>query len=147
MMKLGEVIELFGMFGFESEHVRAALGMGDSVHNAFEGLKIVLEMRWNEMNQTESMETLRRLKPAYDKIMGLKLKSATKASDVARERAEAAVNSARKLEDQMKQRERTNLALFLEALRSQIEKELKKDPNNQRLKDCLERLERGEIPF
>ena len=146
-MKLDEVIGLFKRFGFEEGHVRTALAMGDSVHNAFEGLKIVLEVRWNEMNQTEGMETLKELKPIYEKIMGLKLKSATKASDVAKERAEAAVNSAIKMEDWLGRQKSKRMALFMEEFRTQIEKHLKEDPDNPHLQDCLEKLKRGEMPF
>lgn len=146
-MKLDEMVKLFEKFGFHEAHVRAALAQGDSVFNAFEGLKTTLMLRWDEMNQTEGMDKLRELKPLYEKIMGMKLKSATKQSDVARERAEAAVDAA---EDAMRKTDfhtKKRMAMFMDTLRKELEESLKKDPNNPRVKAALEKLERGEAPF
>jgi hypothetical protein len=146
-MKLGEVVRLFEQFGFHEAHVRDALAAGDSVFNAFEGLKTTLMLHWDEMNQTEPIDKLKELKPVYDRIMGLSLKSATKQSDVAKERARAAVDAA---DDAMRKTDfhtRKNMAMFMDTLRTRLEEARKEDPDNPRVKAALERLERGEAPF
>jgi len=47
-MKLSEIIPLFEKFGLSEQYVRLALLAGN---NGFESLKLLLEMRWNDMNQ------------------------------------------------------------------------------------------------
>jgi hypothetical protein len=146
-MKLAEMIKMFEQFGFHEAHVRAALAAGDSVFNAFEGLKFTLQIRWDEMNQTESVDKLKELKPVYDKIMGMKLKSATKQSDVRKERAKQAVSASMDLEEKLKQRRAVNSAKFMDTFRQELERQLEEDPDNPRLKAALEKIERGEAPL
>jgi O6-methylguanine-DNA--protein-cysteine methyltransferase len=146
-MKLAEMIKLFEQFGFHEAHVRAALARGDSVSNAFEGLKATLMIRWDEMNQTESVDKLKELRSTYDRIMGMKLKSATKESDVAKERARQVVSAAEDMGQKVKRQKAVNTALVMDELRKQLEKQLEKTPECQRTRDALEKIERGESPF
>jgi hypothetical protein len=76
-VKLNEVIEDFGEFGFSGSEVRRALGAGDSSFNAYEGLKILLQLKWDEMRCELDADFLEGLKPVYDRLMGLKMTSRT----------------------------------------------------------------------
>ena len=73
MPNLKEVIAMFAEFGFNEPTVRRSLGAGNSAHNAFEGLKTSLQLKWADMNQELGTERLRELKPLYETLMGLKM--------------------------------------------------------------------------
>jgi hypothetical protein len=85
-MKLQEIIEMLGRFGFEETYVRRALAAGDSAHNAFEQVKTALQIRWGEMCQELSVEQCTELRPIYDRLMGITMKARRTSAD---ERAEA----------------------------------------------------------
>ena len=85
-MKLTEIIEMLGRFGFEEIYVRRALVRGDSVHNAFEGMKTALQLRWGEMCQELSVERQKTLRPVYDRLMSIKMTARQTPAD---DRAEA----------------------------------------------------------
>jgi hypothetical protein len=85
-MKLRDIIEMLELFGFEEAYVRRSLSAGDSAFNAFEALKTSLQLRWGDMCQELSVDEQKRLRPIYDRLMGITMKSRrTAASD----RAEA----------------------------------------------------------
>lgn len=71
MPKLAEIISMFERFGFTEAEVRKALASGDSAHNAFESLKVMLDLRWSDLNMEASPETLAELKPLYHRIQGI----------------------------------------------------------------------------
>lgn len=76
-MKLSEVIADFREFGFSESEVRRALAVGDSSFNAYEGLKILLQLRWDEMRCELDADLMEVLKTVYDRLMGLKMTSRT----------------------------------------------------------------------
>lgn len=112
-MKLNEIIEMFAKFGFVEEHIRTALGAGESPFNAFEGLKALLEAKWAEMNQTESINKLKELKPIYERLMKIKLISARTQKDVERERDERIKRMTENLKDQMEEHKQRRTAEFM----------------------------------
>ena len=124
-MKLKEVIEDFREFGFTESEVRKALGAGDSSFNAYEGLKILLELKWADMNQEMPADLLVDLKPVYDRLMGLKMKSRTTVASKKKERRARAQASARIVQRMMKDRKQENLAKFIEYTEEELEKQLK----------------------
>jgi hypothetical protein len=86
MASLPEIITLFELFGFNEQHVRQALAAGDSAFNAFEGLKTTLQLRWGEMCQELSVDKQKELRPVYDRLMGITMKSRkTKKSEAKKE--------------------------------------------------------------
>ena len=76
-MTLKEVIEDFAEFDFSESEVREALAAGDSSFNAYEGLKILLEIKWLELKEDLDADLLEGLKPVRDRLMGLKMTSRT----------------------------------------------------------------------
>jgi len=89
-MKLSEVIDMFGLFGFEAEEVRwivGGAGQGpDNAHNAFEGLKLRLELVWMEWLEREEVGLMlidrrEELAQAHRTLQGLRLKSVKRVSD------------------------------------------------------------------
>lgn len=76
-MKLSEVIADFREFGFSESEVRRSLAAGDSSFNAYEGLKILLQLRWDEMRCELDEDLMEGLKTVYDRLMGLKMTSRT----------------------------------------------------------------------
>ena len=76
-MKLAEIIEMFAKFGMPESYVRHMLAQGDSAHNAFEGLKTILQLRWGEMCQELSAERQQALRPLYDRLMNIRMTSRT----------------------------------------------------------------------
>ena len=116
MPKLQEVIEMFEEFGFSESEVRQSLGAGDSAHNAFEGLKLRLELRWADMNQELGTERLKALKPIYTKLMGLKMTGRkTKKEQAAKRKAKARI-LAEDYMDRLEERKRKNVEHFMEIL-------------------------------
>lgn len=75
MPKLAEIIEMFEQFGFQEAHIRRALALGDSAFNAFEGLKSCLQLKWGEMCQEISADQQKELRPVYDRLMNITMKS------------------------------------------------------------------------
>ena len=92
MASLPEIITLFGLFGFHEQHVRQALGAGDSAFNAFEGLKLTLKLRWADLCQELSVERQKELRPVYDRLMGITMKSRTTRKSEAKKEARKVVN-------------------------------------------------------
>lgn len=89
-MKLPEILELLKPFGFAPEYVRYALAGGDSAHNAFERIKTSLQIRWGEMCQELSVEKQKELRPPYERLMSITMKSrTTKAGQRAEAKAKA----------------------------------------------------------
>jgi hypothetical protein len=76
-MKLQEIIEMLAEFGFEEAYVRRALAAGDSAFNAFEAVKTSLQLRWGDMCQELSVDEQKRLRPIYDRLMGITMKART----------------------------------------------------------------------
>ena len=76
-MTLNEVISMFEQFGFHEQHVRRALAAGDSAFNAFEGLKMTLQLQWGDMCQELSVDRQKELRPIYDRLMKISMKSRT----------------------------------------------------------------------
>lgn len=83
-MNLNEVVGLFGLFGFEAEEVRWIIGGAgqgsENSHNAFEGLKLRLELVWTEWLEREEaglmvIDRREELAKAYRTLQGLHLKS------------------------------------------------------------------------
>lgn len=91
-MKLNEVIALFKLFGFTEEYVRTALAAGDTASEAFERLKTVLQLRWFEVCQESSVAKQKELRPSYDRLMAISMKSRTTESSI-HEEAQARVNT------------------------------------------------------
>ncbi|NIT77289.1 MAG: hypothetical protein GWN58_22820 [Anaerolineae bacterium] len=81
MPKLSEVIAMFEQFGMPEEYVRRAMAVGESAFNAFEGLKSCLQLRWAELCQELSAERQAELKPIYDRLMKISMKSRTMSDD------------------------------------------------------------------
>jgi hypothetical protein len=81
MPKLPEIIEMFERFGMPEAYVRQAMAVGESAHNAFEGLKTCLQLRWAELCQTLSAESQADLRPVYDRLMKITMKSRTLSKD------------------------------------------------------------------
>jgi hypothetical protein len=146
-MKLAETIQLLSLFGFAEEEVRTRLAAGDSVHNAWEGLKLELEMRWDTFNQELGMNKLSELRDPYEKLMGLTLKSAKRKSEVEAENRRRIRNVVADTERRAYARGQKNLAAFMSSFEEQLRRGLKEEPDNPRLKEALARLERGESPF
>jgi len=91
-MTLVEIIEMFKLFGFHEKHLRAAMAGGNSAFNAFEGLKLTLQIRWGEMCQELSVTKQKELRPTYDRLMKITMKSRTTKADQAEQEQ---VNKAR----------------------------------------------------
>ncbi len=81
MPKLDEVLDMFEKFGMPREYVTRAMAVGESAFNAFEGLKSCLQLRWGELCQELSAESQAELKPVYDRLMGISMKSRTLSKD------------------------------------------------------------------
>lgn len=80
-VKLVEIIQMLSQFGFNEVYVRRALAGGDSAHNAFEGVKSALQIRWGEMCQEISAEAQRGLRPVYDRLMNITMRSRRTSAD------------------------------------------------------------------
>ncbi len=115
MPKLQEVIDMFAEFGFPEAEVRRSLGAGDSAHNAFEGLKVRLEMRWADMNQELGMERLKALKPLYETLMGLKMTGRKTTKDVKAKRKATARKVAADMMDRLEANKKRNVERFMES--------------------------------
>lgn len=115
-MKLAEVIEMFTLFGFTGSEVRYCLSSGDSAHNAFESLKIQLEMRWADINMSESPDKVKRLKPTYERLMGMTMKSRTTKADVEAKKKEKAKKLARDMMASVERQKQRNVEAFMETL-------------------------------
>jgi hypothetical protein len=113
---LKEVIEMFGEFGFPESEVRQSLGAGDSAHNAFEGLKVRLELRWADMNQELGTERLKALKPLYTTLMGLKMTGRKTKKEMAAKRRAKAKAVAADVMEQLEERKRRNMERFMESV-------------------------------
>ena len=85
MPKLQEIIDLFETMGFSEARVREALAAGDSGFNAFEALKIELEIHWETLN----FERQAALAEIYARLQNISMTSRTleENADVLRERA------------------------------------------------------------
>jgi hypothetical protein len=81
MPKLAEIITMFEKFGMPEEYVRQAMAAGDSAFNAFEGLKNCLLLRWQELCQTLSVDKQAELRPVYDRLQNITMKSRTLSED------------------------------------------------------------------
>jgi hypothetical protein len=73
MPKLAEIIEMFEQLGLPETYVRQALARGDSAFNAFEGLKMSLQVAWEDLPE----EQRELLQPIYDRLMRITMKSRT----------------------------------------------------------------------
>jgi hypothetical protein len=77
-ISLASVIKLLKLFGLTDEYIYDRLTCADSVHNAFEGLKLEATVAHDTMN-TESKQ---RLADALETLTTLTLKSVTRESDI-----------------------------------------------------------------
>lgn len=83
MPKLNEVIEMLATFGMPEEYVRQALAMGESAFNAFESLKLTVQLQYEEMSPEKQAE----VQETYDRLMKISMKSRKMGSDHAVEKA------------------------------------------------------------
>lgn len=121
-MKLTEVIADFERFGFPEEHVRAALAGGDSAFNAYEGLKSALTLRWGDLCQELSAARCAELRPAYDRLMGLRMTArSTRGDFLKRERGRVSAAADRITGSAVASRV-FNADAFVEATREQVRK-------------------------
>lgn len=81
-MKLVEIIEMLKPFGFTEGHVRRALATQGSAAEAFERIKTALQIRWRVMCQELSAERCAELRPIYDRLMSLTMKSRVTKAEV-----------------------------------------------------------------
>lgn len=77
MPSLTDIIDMFGEFGFTETDVRSSLAVGDSAHNAFEGLKARLQIKWAELGQELSADQQRELRLTYDRLMTITMTART----------------------------------------------------------------------
>jgi hypothetical protein len=119
-------------------HVRRALAGGA---NGFEGLKVTLELRWGEMNQELGIEQLDELRPIYDQLQGLKLKSTRTTADVAREKAARGVRMLDNLEAMGRARKAANLSALTDAM--EREAESYDDERKRRIRNFIDGLSGG----
>jgi hypothetical protein len=146
-MQLSELVRLMSYFGYSEEEVKRRLAHGDSPHNAWEGLKLELQIKWNEANQELGVERLAELKPIYERLQGLTLKSAKKQSEVDAENRERINRIVEQTQERMEERKERNLRAFTESFEREMHKAAAKDPDNPRIKAMLEKLKRGEPIF
>lgn len=122
-MKLAEVIEALEQFGFGEGYVRQALAAGDSAFNAFEGLKMLLQYRWREMCQELSAERQKELRPIYDKLQGLVMKSRMTPADKERQERASSARIADRLQDHLEVSRRRNMREFTRMVRDGLRKD------------------------
>lgn len=122
-MKLNEIIKLFEHFGFASGNVKDCLSRGDSAFNAFEGLKTKLQFKWDTMNQELSSEKLIELKPIYDRIMKITLKSAKRQSDVDQEYNVKRTDFIKSAKEMLEDRKERRLGKFYDAFSRRMNKD------------------------
>lgn len=146
-MKLAEVIRLMALFGYREVEVRTRLAEGDSVHNAWEGLKLELALRFKEAEEQLGPERLEGLREAYEKLTSLQLKDALKQSEVDREERARFKKIASEMEYQARKARRRNLVGFARALERELERGLEENPGCERMREALEGLRRGETPW
>lgn len=146
-MKLSDIFELTRLFGYDDEEIRRRLAMGDSPYNAWEGFKLELQIRWNEMNQELGVDRLNELRTAYDRLQGLTLSSAKKRSEVAAENKARFAKMADRAQSYIADRGRRNLASFFEAFEQKMQETAKEEPNNPRVKDAIDKMKDGKLPF
>jgi len=126
MPKLAEIIEMFEQFGFHEEHVRRALAQGKSAFNAFEGLKLTLQFRWGELCQELSVEQQKVLRPIYDRLQGITMKSRiTQADKDHKERVRTAEVSDR-MQDWLEGHQRRNVREVVGKTREILREEKRK---------------------
>lgn len=145
MPNLKEVIDMFGEFGFTESTVRQALGAGNSAHNAFEGLKICLELKWADMNQELGTERLKALKPLYETLMGLKMTGRKTGKDVKKKRKARTRDLTDDLMGRLDQRKRKNVEAFLGTLGKDFRKMDKEGKLDAATKDRIRASGLGEI--
>lgn len=145
MATLTEVIEMFGEFGFTEREVRTALGAGDNAHNAFEGLKLQLEIKWGEINVERGMETIEKLAPIRDRLLKIKMKSrktkkAAKAEK--KQKVHRAMDNLFATTERSNQRKR---GLFAESLAAEVERMHKAGELDEAAKQRFRNLGLGHI--
>jgi hypothetical protein len=145
MPKLTEVIEMFGEFGFSESEVRRSLAAGDSAHNAFEGLKILLELRWADMNQELSMDRLKDLKPKYQVLMSLKMTARKTTTQKRAQQKNEVKNLTEKLLDRMSERKKENVEAFVGVLAEKFRKMEKAGALDDAAKSRIRSMGLGEI--
>lgn len=145
MPKLAEVIEMFEMFGFSAREVKKWLGAGASAHNAYEGLKILLELRWADMNQELGIDTLRELKPVYEALMALKMTGRKTKKDVKKKRKVAAHVRARDVMRRMEQRKQENVEHFMDCLSGNFREMEEKGKLDDATKERIRALGLGDL--
>jgi hypothetical protein len=123
-MNLREVANLFAPFGYTSEEVRSRLSSGDSVFNAYQGLKLELELRWNEWPEDE--KTDERIKN-FGRIMNIHLKSAIRTSDIRKEKEARRKKMLAKFQRQLIEESQNRLNQILDNLEAQRDSNPKAD--------------------
>lgn len=108
-MKLQEIIEMFGQFGYEEPYIRQVLAQGDSAFNAFEALKTSLQLKWGDMCQELSVDRQKELKPIYERLMKIHMKSRTTAAQKKAETKAKVRHSADSFLEQIEARRRKNV--------------------------------------
>lgn len=145
MPKLNEVLEMFEKFGFSEREVKRGLGAGDSAHNAFEGLKCELMLKWSDMNQELGMEELKELKPVYQTLMGLKMTGRKTSSDVKKVRKAKAKVRAHSILDVMEQQKVKRTESFMEMLGEEFRKKDAQGKLDDETKKRIEAMGLGKL--
>lgn len=119
-MNLQELINLFVPFGYTSEEVHERLSYGDSVFNTYQGLKLELELRWDEIRErTNEPALLEELEELYNRIKNIHLKSAIRVSDVRKKKAAKRKKMLAKLQQQLIDESQNRLNQYLDQMEDQ----------------------------
>ena len=119
-MNLSELIYLITPFGYTEEEIRERLSYGDSAFNAYQGLKVELEIRWDEIrNRTSEPLLLEELEELYSRIMNTHLKSVIRVSDVRKEKDDKRRKMIVKLQQQMVSAGQEEMNKYLDKLEGQ----------------------------
>lgn len=141
MPTLEDIVGLFEQFGFTAREVKQALSSGDSAHNAFESLKLCLELRWGEMNQELSSDRLAELRPAYERLQGIRMTGRRTKKQAARAKEERKNRQVEAVLDGLEYRRHQNTKQFTE----EFIKHMKAGGLDNRTKDALRKLGLGEF--
>lgn len=145
MKNLDYVIGLLCKLGLKRDEVLSILSRGDSAFNAFEGLKCVLMMAWEDEGLSGIASEEQR--SAYKEIMGFRIGNVVRQSDVERHRRDSVVSATDDALRLVGPLARNRMINVMKTLRDRLEEEYEKDPTNQSIKVMLERLDSGKSPF
>jgi hypothetical protein len=120
MPNMKEILAMFSEFGFEEAAIRHQLAQGSSAFNAFEGLKLQLEDRWGVMCQETSAARQQELKPIYDRLQAITMKSRTTRADKQKVDRERLRRIAATVGRRMEERKVRNGELFFDAVRDRL---------------------------